>query len=296
MMLGDEILAVNGAAVTTFRPFDDPQNRPVIGGVTSYRIRKTSGTEIDVEVHWEALTFARKFRISANAVFSLSILTIASLLSLRKSLRINALLFYSLSCAYIFFKMDHPAWEIALLARLYQAIYLFAFFLIPALFLHFCSRFPKLNSLIYSKHNRVRWIYIPPVVLSVPAALSNWVHYSNTEAQSFITQLILFQGFVIWTAYLVTGSLMMVHSFFRIRSRALSRRCVMVFYSLIIAVSPYLLAGLLDVVFRRSVSAEISGMLLFLPFPLTLAWAVDYGDDREDGIPVLFDQFLKPRS
>ena len=294
MRTGDEILEVNGSPLASFSPFDGSKMR--IGSSTHYRIRRSDGSISDIHVTWNELTPARKIRIVMNAVFTCVVLGIALTVLLMTPPSTNALLFFFLSMFYVFFKMNHPHFDHEIIARLYQAVYLFAFFLIPSFFVHFCSRFPKLNHLIHGKRSRTRWIYIPPVILAIPAALSNWIHASDIDAQSVVTQIILLQGFLIWLVYLVLGSMMLIHGFFRIRSRHLSRRCVLVFYSLILAVSPYLFTGVLDVLFHKTISPDLAGILLFLPFPIALGYAVLYGDDREDGIPWLIDQFLNPSS
>ncbi len=294
MSKGDEILEVNGSPLASFSPFDGSKMR--IGSSTHYRIRRADGAVTDIHVTWNDLTKARKIRIVINAIFTFVVLGIGLSVMLMTPPTTNALLFFFLSMFYVFFKMNHPHFDNEILARLYQAIYLFAFFLIPSFFIHFCSRFPKLSRLIHGKESRTRWIYVPPVILAIPAAISNWIHASDIDAQSVVTQIIVLQGFLIWLVYLVLGSMMLIHGFFRIRSRQLSRRCVLVFYTLILAVSPYLFTGVLDVLFHKTISADLAGMLLFLPFPIALGWAVLYGDDHDDGIPWLVDQFLKPSS
>ncbi len=177
-------------------------------------------------------------------------------------------------------------------SRIYQVIYLLGFFLIPVMFAHLCARFPRPNFFVYFKKNRVYWLYLPPSILMVPAVLINWLHYADVRAMQAITKLILIQGFVLWAAYLIAGNLMLIRSFLKVRSRILSRRCVAVFYSLALAISPYLLAGAFEIFGKDSPSFTITSQILFLPFPLSLAWAIDYGDDKSEGLPWVIGRYL----
>ncbi len=290
--LGDRVIAIGGDPVTEGDRIAAIGRSLSVGSQLTYSIIRSENETLDLTLTWTPPTLTRKLSILSNGVASMLLLFIASWLNLRKIRFEPAIIFYFLAITYIFFRMDHPRWQNETASRLYQVIYLFGFFILPALFGHFCGRFPKKNFFLYHKKGRIFWLYSPSFILFVPAAIVNWTHFKDVKATSLITAMILFQGVILWGIYLTVGSLMMMRSFIRIRSRVLSRRISIVFYTLFLAVMPYFIHGIMDLIDKSFDYLNIISILLFLPFPLTLAWAIDYGEDPNEGLPWLFNQAI----
>ncbi|MBN1354638.1 hypothetical protein JXA40_00030 [bacterium] len=295
MDIGDRVLSINGEPAQAGDRIAEQGRKARIGQVMTYRIRKTDGRTRDIDLTWKSPSIQRRQYIGVNAVSAVLILIVATIAYLRKPGYLPANLFYFLCLFYLFFRMDHPRWQAEYWARIYQVIYLFCFFLIPAVFAHFCALFPKPNRFLNARKSRIIWLYSPSTVLFFPAAVTNWIHYDNVKATGIITKIIIYEGFVLWAVLLTAGSLMMIHAFFRIRSRTLARRSSIVFYSLALAMLPYLIVGFLENFLDRTFTYEITGLILFLPFPTALAWAIDYGEDRPEPMPTILEKILRSR-
>ena len=291
--IGDQVISINSEPVERGDIIADQGRNVQINTVMNYRVLRQNQQPQELSLKWEAPSKQQKTFIIFNFFSSIFILTIITITCYRNPDSASAILFYCLSILYLFFRMDHPRWQGEFGARFYQAVYLLCFFLIPALFVHFYARFPKKNQFLYAREGRIRWLYAPTFVLFVPAAVVNWIHYSDLHASDIISTLILIQGLILWACYLIAGTLMMIRSFLRIRSRELTKRCVLLFYALLLAVSPYLLAGFLEIVKGESYTYEIIALFLFLPFPMALAYAIDFGEDPDEGIPWFLKRVVK---
>jgi hypothetical protein len=294
--LGDRIVAINGEPAHAGDRIAEQGRTAQIDQTISYRIQTSDGQIKDVELTWMAPTYQRKKYSAVNMLTALIILGIATYAVFRKPAWLTVKLYYFLCLFYLFFRMEHPRWQGEIWSRIYQVLYLLSFFLIPAVFTHFCGRFPKPNRFLHSRRSFIWWLYAPSCILFVPAAVVNWIHYDNVRATGIITQIILYEGFVLWAVYLIAGSLMMVHAFFRIRSRELSKRCSLVFYTIALAVAPYMIAGFLENFLHRTYLYEIIGLVLFLPFPAILAWAIDFGEDEERNVSQIIEKFIRSRN
>ena len=296
LAVGDRILKINGHSAMDKEIIAEQGRTVRIGQTMTYQVQHADGVISDLVLEWQALPQPRKVLIVINGLFSAFLLGLITITYCRKPEFVTALLFYLLGLMYLFFRMDHPRWHGEFMARLYQEMYLFSFFIVPALFLHFCLRFPRKNPFFYEKEGRINWLYAPAIIMFIPAAIVNWIHFNDFKAGELITKIILIQGFILWMLYLMVGTLAMLNAYFRIRSRVLARRCSLVFYALILAVAPYLIAGLLQIVGGRSFTHEIIAIILFLPLPLTIAWSIDYGEDRMDGMNLLLQKIMEAKN
>jgi len=290
--ISDEIIAINGDPVLSGDRIATLGRKLLIGQSITYLVRRNS-EELEITLTVKGPDSGSKRRISVNGAVYIIMIIAALVLNIRRSGYPPALLFFCLVICTLFFRMDHPRWPNATWGRLYQITYLFGFFILPALFAHFCARFPKPNYFVYQKKYRMLWFYIPSVTLFIPAAVTHWIHFRDIKSTELIKAMILFQGFIIWAILLTLGTLMMFRSYFRVRSRILARRCALVFYTIFLAVLPSLTAGLLDIFDRNFNSGTLLSTFLFLPLPLALAWAIDYGEDKREGLPWMFQRFFE---
>nr|HPQ41014.1 hypothetical protein [bacterium] len=197
-----------------------------------------------------------------------------------------AQLFYIMLTGYAFFRMDHIVWDAPVAMKLFQTAYLICFFMVPAVFAHFFALFPRPAFFFQGPPRRLLIIYGPPVTLCIPALAANWVWGADPATARIVSGLILVQGILIWAVYLINGSLMAIRGFMRIRSRILSRRFLLVGVSTILAFIPFVIRGILDT-FNQPFPVSNTLLIetsLILP-ALALAFALDYGEDRRDGLP-----------
>lgn len=228
-----------------------------------------------------------------RALIYIAMLTIAWTVLYRKRDWLPSLLFYGLVTGYVFFRMDPLPITGQLATMGFQSLYLFSFFLIPALFLHFWAEFPKQSFFFHHVPGRLWILYGPPLTLSIPAIAGNVYFSSDPEKSGIATGLILFQGICIWAIYLINGCLMGIRAYLRVRSRILNRRVLLVGATSIFAFIPFVITGILDYLSKplpvgNTLLMETS---LILPI-LALAFALDYGEDHEKGLPWLIGQMM----
>ncbi len=290
--IGDKIVAVDGSRKLSGDRLAAVSRHLTIGQTLTYEVVRNNDETMELTLQGNPPRPERIRLAYVNTAVYLCLLTIAIILNLKRPGHVPALLFFCLTITYLFFRMDHPRWPSEIGGRLYQTLYLLGFFMLPSLFAHFCSLFPKKNLVMHHSPRRVLWFYIPGFTLFVPAAFSHWIHFRDLKATQVIQAMILVQGFILWAVFLTVGTLMMIRAFFRIRSRILSRRCSIVFYAIFLATSPSFVAGILDIFHTKIGTDNIMATLLFLPLPIALAWAIDYGDDREEGLPWMLNRFF----
>lgn len=159
---GDILLSLNGMAVTTLEGYSDILYSLGIGAAASYRVADGTGSK-EVGFRVGARPFLKSHDF-LRLLLALAHLIIGLFVIARGSGKPRAYHFFLICLAsfVVYLYSFTPAWSVR--DMLVYGISITAFLVLPALFAHFCLRFP-LD--LAQGHSRAPLIYLPAIVLGI---------------------------------------------------------------------------------------------------------------------------------
>ncbi len=271
---GDRILAINDVPITRFDALIRMTARIEVGDVVRYRIAR-EGAEREVSLTMGPIPVESRFQKTTLAATGLAFLAVGILVAWRRA-DAMAMVFYSLTLVFAFLFAPvpiHPslAWNVEI-----TILYVLAYLLLPALFLHFFLIFPYRRKIVAAHPRLVRSLYASSLVLFAIGAslqvffLAGQRHTLLPAIDAFtgLTGLLIMLGFLLGIGSFVT-------SYIRTPAGPVRRRLKGVLWGTLLGILPMVVGSLASMI---APSATLPGaryyhLSLFL-VPLSFGYAI----------------------
>jgi len=274
LRVGDRILAINDVPVTRFDALIRMTARIEVGDVVRYRISREDGDR-EIALVMGPIPVESRFQKTTMAATGLAFLAVGFLVAWRRA-DAMAMVFYSLTLVFAFLFAPvpmHPslAWNVEI-----SILYVLAYLLLPALFLHFFLIFPHQRKIVAGHPRLVRWLYASSLALfCVGASLQVFFlagqHHTllpAIDAFTGLTGLLIMLGFLLGIGSFVT-------SYIRTPPGPVRRRLKGVLWGTLLGILPMVVGSLARMI-APSVTlpgARYYHLSLFL-VPLSFGYAI----------------------